>query len=84
MSRKLLKTKSRMSREEASEKLHSLADKINEGNVELKSGQDSVSLSPADQLELELEVEEEEDGDVSIEVELEWPDNSEGASLEIS
>lgn len=79
-----MKTTSRMSREEASEKLHSLADKISEGNVELRSGQDSLKLTPADELEFELDVEEEEDGDISIEIELEWPKNSEKANLEIN
>lgn len=84
MSRKLLRTETKMSREKASEKLHSLADKIGQGEVELKSGNDSVKLNPADQVEFELDVEEEEDGDISIEVEIEWSKNTEAGEVEIS
>lgn len=73
-----------MSREKAAQKFHDLADKISEGEVELKSGNDSVNLKPADQVEFELEVEEESDGDTSIEVEIEWPENAEGEEVEIN
>jgi amphi-Trp domain-containing protein len=83
MSRKLLKTTEKMSREDAAEKLHSLADKIGEGQVELKSGNDSVSLQPGKHVEFELDVEEEEDGDISIEIEVEWPEAGNGENLEI-
>jgi amphi-Trp domain-containing protein len=83
MTEKLLQTETRVSRTEAAEKLHSLADKISEGKVELKSGSDSVKLEPADSVEFELEVEEEDDGDQSIEVEIEWS-NKEKSDVEIS
>lgn len=83
MSRKLLKTTNKMSRREAGEKLHSLADKISEGQVELKSGNDSVTLQPADQVEFELDVEKEEDGDISIEIEVEWPEKGSSGDIEI-
>lgn len=84
MSRKLLKTTNRMSKTEASEKLHNLANKIESGRVELKSGNDSIELRPADQLEFELDVEDESDGDISIEIELEWPKNGDEGDLEIN
>lgn len=84
MSRKLLKTESKMSREKASQKLHDLADKVNEGQVELKSGNDSLKLNPAENVEFELQVEEESDGDISIEVEIEWPKNAENTEVEIN
>lgn len=84
MSPKLLKTESKMSREKASQKLHDLADKINEGQVELKSGNDSLKLNPAENVEFELQVEEESDGDISIEVEIEWPKNAENTEVEIN
>ncbi|MFP4229808.1 MAG: amphi-Trp domain-containing protein [Candidatus Nanohaloarchaea archaeon] len=74
MSQKLLKTTKKMSRAEAGEKLHSLADKISEGQVKLKSGENSVNLQPGEQVELEIEVEKEADGDTSIEIEVEWPE----------
>lgn len=84
MSRKLMKTTNNMSRENASQKLHDLADKIAEGEVNLKSGNDSIRLHPSDQVEFELEVEEEEDGDISIEIEVEWPKNSSEEDIEIN
>jgi amphi-Trp domain-containing protein len=83
MSRKLLKTETKLSREKASEKLHDLADKIGEGKVKLEAGQDSVELKPADQVEFELDVEEESDGEMSIEMELEWPKNARKGDVEI-
>jgi amphi-Trp domain-containing protein len=83
MSRKLLKTETKLSREKASEKLHDLADKIGEGKVKLESGQDSIELKPADQVEFELDVEEESDGEISIEIELEWPKNAQKGDVEI-
>jgi len=84
MSKKLLNTETKMSRQEASQKLHDLADKIAEGEVELKSGNDSVTLRPADNVEFELDVEEETDGDRSIEVEIEWSENSKNEEVEIN
>ena len=72
-----------MSREDAGEKLHNLADKISEGQVELKAGNDSVNLQPADQVEFELDVEKEADGDLSIEIEVEWPETGTSEELEI-
>jgi len=82
MAKKLLRMESLMSRDEAAEKLHSLADKISEGRVELEAGNDSVELTPSDQVEFELEVEQESDGDLSIEVEVEWSEE-ETENLEI-
>lgn len=79
-----MKTTEKMSREQASEKLHELADKIGDGRVELKTGQDSIELRPADQVEFELDVEEESDGDISVEIEVEWPKESKGSGLEIN
>jgi amphi-Trp domain-containing protein len=83
MSRKLLNTETKLSREKASEKLHDLADKIGEGKVKLEAGQDSIELKPADHVEFELDVEEESDGEMSIEMELEWPKNARKGDLEI-
>ena len=84
MSRKLLRTESMMSREDAAQKLHDLADKIGDGRVELKAGEDSIELRPSDQVEFEIEVEEETDGDISIEMEVEWSEESQGENLEIN
>lgn len=73
-----------MSKEDAAGKLHDLADKIGDGRVELKAGQDSIELTPSDQVEFELEVEEEKDGDISIEVEVEWSEKDQKQDLEIN
>ena len=83
MSRKLLQTETVMSREDAAEKLHNLADKISEGRVELETGDNSVELHPAERLEFELDVEEESDGDISIEVEIEWSKEQKEEKVEI-
>ena len=83
MSQKLLTTEKKMAREQAAEKIHSLADKISEGQVELKAGNDSVNLQPGEQVELEIEVEKEADGDTSIEIEVEWPETDKSEELEI-
>lgn len=72
-----------MSRQDAAEKLHNLADKISEGQVKLKAGNDSVTLQPADQVEFELDVEKEDDGDISIEIEVEWPERQSSGDIEI-
>lgn len=84
MTEKLLKTESKMSRTEAAEKLHEIADKVGEGKIELSSGNDSVSLTPADNVEFQIEVEEEKDGDLSIEVEIEWNDQETNEKVEIN
>lgn len=83
MTEKLLSMEQEMSRDDASEKLASLADKLREGKVELTAGDDSVSLEPNDRVELELEVEQETDGDLSIEIDIEWPETDENSDLEI-
>ena len=84
MARKLLRTESMMGRDEAAEKLHELADKIGDGKVELKAGEDSIELTPSERVEFEIEVEEETDGDISIEVEVEWAKDSQNEGLEIN
>ena len=83
MSKKLLKTTKKMSRKDAAEKLHSLADKIGEGEVKLRAGNDSVNLTPGNQIEFELDVEKEQDGDTSIEIEIEWPEKGTNEEIEI-
>ncbi|WEL19604.1 amphi-Trp domain-containing protein [Candidatus Nanohalococcus occultus] len=82
MSKKLLKTETVMSRQNAAEKLHGIADKIADGRLELTTGNDSVTLEPADRVEFEIQVEEEMDGDMSLEVEIEWsPNDSEDIEI---
>lgn len=83
MSEKLLKTNQHMGRKDAAAKIHELAEKISEGKVELRSGDEHLSLEPSEQVEFELEVEREQDGDISIEVEVEWNTEDEEGGVEI-
>lgn len=83
MSTRLLKTTEETSREKTSEKIHRIAEKIEKGEVELSSGSDSVTLSPADRVEFEIEVEEEKDGDISLEIEVEWSGKEGKEEIEI-
>jgi len=68
-----------MKREEAAEKLHDLADSIEEGHIELEAGGDSVELHPSENLEFELEVEKETQGEISLQVEVEWSEKEENS-----
>ncbi|MBC5793339.1 MAG: amphi-Trp domain-containing protein [Nanohaloarchaea archaeon] len=84
MSKKLLKMEKRMSREEISEKLSRIAEGVENGEVKLSSGNDSVNLHPGENPEFELEVEEENDGDISLEIEIEWnPEKEKREDIEI-
>jgi amphi-Trp domain-containing protein len=73
-----------MSREEAAQRIRDLADKIGDGKVKLKSGDDSIELTPSERAEFELEVDEETDGDISIEMEIEWAEERQGEELELN
>lgn len=83
MSTRLLKTKENISRDAASEKLHTIADKLGGGQIELKSSGETVSMEPSEQVEFEIEVEEEKDGDVSLEIEVEWSRKQSSGEVEI-
>ena len=76
MTNKLFRTEKHMSREEASQRLKKISEKLGEGKLELKSGENSVILEPDEQVEFEIEVEQESDGDMSLEIEVEWSENS--------
>lgn len=85
MSRKLLKTNRRISREEIAKNLSKIVGGLERGEIELSAGSDSVNLEPGENPEFELEVEEEEDGDISLEIEIEWnPEEEKGEDIEIS
>jgi amphi-Trp domain-containing protein len=70
MTEKLFRSENVLSRTEIAENIRSIADGIEEGNVSLKSGTETVSVQPRDKSELEVEVEREDDGDTSIEIEV--------------
>lgn len=85
MSRKLLNTNRKMSREEIAENLSRIVEGLVRGEIKLSAGSNSVNLEPGDNPEFELEVEEEEeDGDISLEIEIEWnPEEGNEGELEI-
>jgi amphi-Trp domain-containing protein len=77
----LFETEQLMGREAVADYLHTLADSVAEGgDVTLRSGDRSVTLSPPSEVEFEVKAEREGptdgDGELSIEVELEWPENA--------
>jgi amphi-Trp domain-containing protein len=85
----LFETERVMGREAVAEYLHTLADSVaSGGDVTLRSGDQSVTLTPPSEVEFEVKAEREGptdgDGELSIEVELEWPENApEGGELSI-
>ncbi len=84
----LFKSKERKSRQEVSDFLHKLADKVASGNLVLKQGQEEVNLELPDNLILEIEVEDEHKRNKGVrhelEIELKWYDNDDaGGPLEL-
>jgi amphi-Trp domain-containing protein len=79
---KLLKTEERKTRAEASAFMRQLADKIDSGNVVLRTGQTEISLAIPASVILELQVEDEDKGTKgtqhSLEVTVKWFDGDEG------
>lgn len=84
---RLFKSEERKNRSEVSAFLHQLAEKISEGKVVLRQGQEEMALLLPSGLILEIQVEDEEKKrgtQHSLEVEIKWFDNEEQAgSLEL-
>ncbi len=76
---KLFKSEERKTRSEVSAFLHQLADKLAEGQVVLRQGQDEIVLQLPHSLILEIQVEDENKKrkgiQHSLEVEIKWFDN---------
>ena len=72
-----IKRKSRLTRQEVSERLIALGNALADGSeIELSSGGDSIELTVGDSIEWELEIEI--DGDeTELEIELKWKDTPE-------
>ena len=83
MTEKLFRSENVLSRAEIAEHIRKIADGVEEGNVSLKSGSDTVAVQPAENSELEIEVEREKDGDLSLEIEVEWNDEDKDGNLEV-
>jgi amphi-Trp domain-containing protein len=83
MSNVVFKNEEKISRSEIAEKIQKIADGVERGEINLKSGDESVQLRPSESCEFELEVEEESDGEISLEIEIEWDKNEKAGELEI-
>ena len=84
---RLFKSKERKHRSDVSAFLHELADKISEGRVVLRQGQEEITLHLAENLAVEVQAEDEDKGakgiQHSLEVELKWFDEEQGGPLEL-
>ena len=84
---RLFKSEERRSRADLSAFVHQLADKISEGQVVLRQGQEEITLQLPQSLILEVQVEDEDKGTKgiqhSLEVEIKWFDDEQEGSLEL-
>lgn len=76
---RLFKSEERRDRADVSAFLHQLADKVGEGQVVLRQGQEEIGLDLPPTLILEVQVEDEDKGTKgvqhSLEVEIKWFDD---------
>ena len=79
---RLFKSEERKTRSEVSSFLHQLADKLSEGQVVLRQGQEEIVLQLPHSIILEVQVEDEDKGSKgtqhSLEVEIKWFDDDAG------
>ena len=84
---RLFKSEERMTRGDASAFLRQLADKLAEGRVVLRRGQEAMELELPQHLVLEVQVEDEDKKakgvEHTLEVEIKWFDGEQGGSLEL-
>lgn len=84
---RLFKSEERKGRAEVGAFLRELADRIAEGEVVLRQGQEEITLQLPQGLVLEVQVEDEDKGvkgiQHSLEVELKWYDAEQGGPLEL-
>lgn len=86
--KRLFKSEEKKNRTDVSAFLHQLADKIGEGQVILRQGQEELSLEVPHNLILEIQVEDEDKKrkgiQHSLEVEIKWFDSdAAGGPLEL-
>ncbi len=76
----LFKNKEHKSRNEVSDFLRQLADKVSDGKVQLRQGQEEVILDLPENIIMEVEVKDKEKAKKGIqhqlEIEIKWYDNS--------
>jgi amphi-Trp domain-containing protein len=84
---RLFKSEERKTRSDVSAFLHQLADKISEGRVVLRQGQEEITLELPRSLILEIQVEDEAKKTKgiqhSLEIEMKWFDDEQGGPLEL-
>ena len=84
---RLFKSEERKSRSDVSAFVRELAEKISEGQVVLRQGQEELTLQLPPHLILEVQVEEEDKGakgtQHSLEVEIKWYDDEQGGPMEL-
>ena len=85
---RLFKSEENKNRADVSSFLHQLADKVGEGRVVLRQGQEELPLEIPQNLVLEIQVEDEDKKQKgiqhSLEIEIKWFDSdSAGGSLEL-
>jgi len=84
---RLFKSEERKSRSDLSAFVHQLADKISEGRVVLRQGQEEITLQLPQSLILEVQVEDEDKGargiQHSLEVEIKWFDDEQEGPVEL-
>jgi amphi-Trp domain-containing protein len=84
---RLFKSQERKSREDVSNFLRHLADKVLNGKVVLSQGTEDLTLQLPENLVLEVQAEDEEKGTKGIqhnlEVEIKWFDNDQSGPLEL-
>ncbi|MCA9937529.1 MAG: amphi-Trp domain-containing protein [Anaerolineales bacterium] len=85
---RLFKSEERMNRPDVSAFLHQLADKLAEGQVVLRQGNEEITLQLPHSLILEIQVEDEDKKSKgmqhSLEVEIKWfDDDGQGEPLQL-
>jgi amphi-Trp domain-containing protein len=85
---RLFKSEERKSRDEVSTFLRELADKVAEGDVVFRQGQEETRLRLGDNVVLEIQVEDEDKGQKgmqhSLEVEIKWfDDDARGGPMQL-
>lgn len=85
---KLFQTEEVKTREEVSQFLRELADKIESGSVSMSQGQQEVELKIPQRIEMDIDVEQNDKGQKGIqqelEIELSWYEGDKGGPLELS
>jgi amphi-Trp domain-containing protein len=84
---RLFKSEERKSRSDLSDFVRQLADKISEGRVVLRQGQEEITLQLPQRMILEVQVEDEDKGakgiQHSLEIEIKWFDDEQEGPLEL-